>query len=111
MYTTIIRGHWLAASVVCVAIAMGVSQAKADELKSACEAIGAAAQELAEMRDIGMEMTDAMNLFIGLNEVQEDLALRYVYALATSADGKPEDLPHDVGYTVFVACMEEAQRP
>ncbi len=111
MYSTIIRGHWLAASVVCVAIAMGVSQAKADELKSACEAIGAAAQELAEMRDIGMEMTDAMNLFIGLNEVQEDLSLQWVYTLATIAYEKPEELPHDVGYTVFVACMEEAQRP
>lgn len=103
MYTTIIKG--LCASA---ALAVTVSQANAQDIKTAREVIGGAAQELAEMRDIGMEMTDAMNLFIGLNSVKEDSSLKWVYTLATIAYENPEELPSDIGYLVFVSCMEQA---
>jgi hypothetical protein len=103
MFTTIIKSLAVSAT-----LAATVSQASAQDIKTACEVIGGGAQELAEMRDIGMDMVDAMNLFITLNGVTEAESLEWVYTLATIAYENPEELPHDVGFIVFLSCMDAA---
>jgi hypothetical protein len=101
MYTTIIK-------TVVVALALSTTTASAQDIKPACEGLGAVSQQFAEMRDIGMEMTDAMNYFIELADVQKDESLQWVYTLALIAYENPTEAPTDIGYAVFVSCMEMA---
>lgn len=101
MITTIIK-H--AATVVVLSTSAVVAQDV--DLKTACEGLGSHAQEFAMMRDTGMDMVTAMNHFIEREGVVEQSHIEWVYTLATIAYENWEEAPDDVGYMVFLSCMD-----
>lgn len=111
MFTTIIKVKAfgpLSFVVASVAIAMAVDAANAQspDIKVACEQVGGSAQEFAVMRDTGFDMVTAMNYFMEREKVTEQRHIEWVYTLATIAYENWEETPEDIGYAVFLSCMD-----